>query len=31
VVSNATDHITGTPQKFDPAQMMRGRGGAPPQ
>jgi len=31
VLSNATDHITGTPQKFDPSQMMRGRGGAPPQ
>lgn len=31
VVTNATDHITGTPQKFDPAQMMRQRGGVPPQ
>jgi hypothetical protein len=31
VVSNATDRVTGTPLKFDPAQMMRGRGGAPPQ
>jgi hypothetical protein len=24
VVSNATDHITGTPQKFDPSSFMRG-------
>lgn len=27
VITNATDHITGTPQKFDPAQMMRQRMG----
>jgi hypothetical protein len=26
VISDATDHITGTPKKFDPSQMMRGRG-----
>jgi hypothetical protein len=26
VITNATDHITGTPQVMDPAQMMRGMG-----
>ena len=26
VITNATDHITGTPQKMDPAQMMQGLG-----
>jgi hypothetical protein len=31
VISDAQDHITGTPQKFDPSQLMRGRGGQPPQ
>lgn len=32
VITNATDHITGTPQKFDPALMMRQRTGQqPPQ
>ena len=31
VITDATDHITGTPTKFDPAQMMRGRQGQPPQ
>jgi hypothetical protein len=27
VITDAKDHITGTPQKFDPAQMMRNRQG----
>jgi hypothetical protein len=27
VLTDAKDHITGTPQKFDPAQMMRNRPG----
>jgi hypothetical protein len=32
VITDAQDHITGTPQKFDPAQMIRQRGGQqPPQ
>jgi hypothetical protein len=32
VITDAKDHITGTPQKFDPAQMMRQRAGQqPPQ
>lgn len=31
VITDATDHITGTPRKFDPMQMMRDRGGAPAQ
>ncbi len=31
VITDATDHITGTPMKFDPSQMMRGRQGQPPQ
>jgi len=31
VITDATDHITGTPVKFDPMQMMRGRQGQPPQ
>ena len=32
VITDAKDHITGTPQKFDPTQMMRQRGGQqPPQ
>jgi hypothetical protein len=26
VIAHAADHITGTPQKFDPAEMMRGMG-----
>jgi hypothetical protein len=26
VISDAKDHITGTPKKFDPTQMMRGMG-----
>ena len=26
VITDATDHITGTPRKFDPMQMMRGMG-----
>ena len=26
LISGATDHITGTPQKFDPMEMMRGMG-----
>jgi hypothetical protein len=29
LITNATTHITGTPQRFDPAEMMRqgmGRG-----
>jgi hypothetical protein len=24
VITDAKDHITGTPRKFDPMQMMRG-------
>jgi hypothetical protein len=31
VITDAKDHITGTPTKFDPTQMMRNRGGQPPQ
>lgn len=31
VISDAKDHITGTPQKFDPAEMMRQRMGQPPR
>ncbi len=31
VITDATDHITGTPTKFDPMQMMRGRQGQQPQ
>lgn len=31
VISDAKDRITGTPTKFDPMQMMRNRGGQPPQ
>ena len=27
VITDAKDHITGTPKKFDPMQMMRNRGG----
>ena len=27
VITDAKDHITGTPKKFDPMQMMRDRGG----
>ena len=27
VITDATDHITGTPKKFDPTQMMRNRTG----
>jgi hypothetical protein len=26
LITNATTHITGTPQQFDPMQMMRGMG-----
>ena len=29
VITDAKDHITGTPQKFDPAEMMRGMGRGP--
>jgi hypothetical protein len=32
LISDAKDHITGTPKQFDPAEMMRQRGGQqPPQ
>ncbi len=29
VITDAKDHITGTPKKFDPMQMMRGMGQRP--
>ncbi len=28
VITDAKDHITGTPKKFDPMQMMRDRRGS---
>ena len=31
IITDATDHITGTPIKFDPMQMMRGAQGQPHQ
>jgi len=31
VITDATDHITGTPKKLDPSQMMRNRGNKQPQ
>ena len=31
VITDAKDHITGTPKKFDPMQMMRDRMGSPGQ
>jgi len=31
VITDAKDHITGTPRKFDPMQMMRDRQGQQPQ
>jgi hypothetical protein len=31
VITDAKDHITGTPKKFDPMQMMRDRQGQQPQ
>lgn len=31
VITDAKDHVTGTPKKFDPMQMMQNRQGAPGQ
>jgi hypothetical protein len=31
VITDARDHITGTPQKFDPAGLGRGSAGPPNQ